>query len=135
MPKFEWSDALSVKVQVLDEEHKGLVDLISKLQEAMAQGQARVLVPDILKELVKYTKTHFKNEESYMLKFNYPDYEQHKKYHDEFIDKVKNLIEDYQKNSLTLSIQIGNFLSSWITNHIQQVDMAYSDFMIKNGLT
>ena len=134
MPKFEWTPDLSVNVTVLDDEHKCLIALINKLQEAMAQGQARTLVPDVLKELVNYTKTHFKNEESYMAKFDYPAYPQHKKLHDEFVEKVKSLIEDYQKNSLTLSIQIGNFLSAWITDHIHQVDMEYSAFMNEHGL-
>ena len=134
MAKFEWSNDLSVKVGTFDNEHKRLIAMINKLHEAMAQGQARNIVPSLLDELVNYTKTHFKNEESYMVKFSYPAYKNHKKYHDEFIAKINEMINDFNKGNLTLSISIGNFLSSWITTHIQKVDMSYSEFMNKNGL-
>ena len=134
MPKFEWSEALSVKVASFDDEHKKLIEMIGNLQAAMAQGQARTLVPGLLADLANYTRTHFKNEESYMVKLNYPAYEGHKRHHDEFITKVKDMIEDHKKGNLTLSIAIGNFLTDWITTHIQKVDMAYSDFMNSNDV-
>ena len=133
MAKMEWSDALSVKVMAFDRAHKKLVEMINKLHDAMSQGQARNLVPNLLTELLNYTKTHFREEETMFDKHNYPKSNEHKKNHETFITKVKEMADDYNRGNITVSIPLCNLLITWLTSHIQKEDQAYSDFMNKKG--
>lgn len=50
-----------------------------------------------------YTVFHFATEEKFMAQYNYPDYENHKKEHVEFIEKVK-------RGTIIVSFEITSFL-------------------------
>ncbi|MEW8498684.1 MAG: hemerythrin domain-containing protein, partial [Candidatus Thiodiazotropha taylori] len=67
MGKFvEWSDALSVGIEEIDEQHKMLVDLVNKMHEAIHQRHGSDVVKSILGDLAEYTRIHFAVEESLM---------------------------------------------------------------------
>ena len=134
MPIMEWTDKLSVKINSIDDEHKKLVALINKLSDAMSQGQGHKALDDILIELVDYTNYHFKYEEDALQKHNYPGFAKHKKMHQEFANKIGETKTQYENGSISLSIPIMNFLTSWLQNHIMKVDAEYSAFLIKAGM-
>ena len=52
---FPWSDTYSVQIGVIDMQHKGLVDLINELHQAMVAGQGKQELGKILSGLIKYT--------------------------------------------------------------------------------
>ena len=57
MGKFvEWSDALSVGIEEIDEQHKMLVDLVNKMHEAIHQRHGSDVVKSILSDLAEYTR-------------------------------------------------------------------------------
>ena len=134
MPGIEWSNELSVKISTFDNEHKKLIDMLNRLHEAMSQGQGHKALADILNELSGYTKTHFIHEEEAMKKYNYAGLNKHKEAHDEFISKLTDAQAQYNSDSLSLSIQMFNFLWSWIQNHIKKIDQSYSEFLIQHGM-
>jgi hemerythrin-like metal-binding protein len=134
MPKVEWSNELSVNISKFDNEHKELIKLINKLDEAMSHGQGQKIIAGVLSELANYTITHFKNEEVIMEKHNYPGYTEHKSYHTEFVNKVKDVQSQYNSGAMSLSISVRNFLISWVKNHIMQADKAYSEYYQKNNI-
>lgn len=130
----EWSDKLSVKISVFDGEHKKLILLINKLADAMSQGQGHQALDDILIELVDYTKYHFSHEEESMQKYNYPDFASHKLMHEDFVSKVGETKDKYEKGIISLSVSTLNYLTSWVQNHIMKTDANYTDFFTKAGL-
>jgi len=130
----QWDESLSVKVAQFDEEHKKLIQLIDNLSEAMSRGKGKDVLSETLRELINYTETHFKNEERLMQQYKYVNYLEHKKEHDEFVNKVKELHESYEKGNVMLSISVFNFLTSWVTNHIKKTDAEYGAFFNENGL-
>ena len=134
MPKIEWTDDLSVNIYKFDNEHKKLVELLNKLNDAMSQGQGQKVLSGILSELSTYTKTHFKNEEDAMEKYNYPGKQQQKTQHAEFINKLQEMQTQYNSGTLSLSISVFNFLVNWVQNHIKREDQKYSEFFVKNGM-
>ena len=128
MPKVEWSDGLSINIATFDEEHKKLVEMLSKLYDALALGKSQKVMPAILTELVNYTKTHFKNEEEHFQKNNYPGAVEHKKHHDDFIKRLNDVLEQHKNCDITLGIPVYNMLLSWLQTHIQKIDKAYAEF-------
>ena len=134
MPKIEWSDDLSVKVFSFDNEHKRLIEMLNKLNDAMSQGQGQKVMAGILSELANYTKTHFKHEEDAMEKHNYPGIAEQKTQHNDFINKLNEMQAQFNSGNVALSIQMFNFLVSWVQNHIKKVDKNYADFFVKHGI-
>ena len=134
MPKVEWSNELSVNVAVFDNEHKKLVDILNKLYDAMSQGQGQQAMATVLVELADYTKTHFAHEENAMEKYGYPGLTEQKKAHELFVNKLNETQTQYNSGSVTISVNMFNFLFSWIENHIKKMDSGYSEFFNKLGV-
>ncbi|HOJ29913.1 MAG: hemerythrin family protein [Spirochaetes bacterium] len=128
MEFIEWGEHLSVGVTVFDNEHKQLVSLVNKLNHALLAGSAKKTMEEILQNLVNYTKIHFKHEEDYMVLYDYPEYEKHKKEHDALTDQVMDFYMRYQAGKTVFSLELMNFLKDWLTNHILISDKKYKNF-------
>lgn len=129
-----WDDKYSVNVSEIDNQHKKLVDLINKLHDAMKQGKSKEVLSEIISELINYTDVHFKTEEKYFDKFNYPKSDAHKTLHKNFVNKVLDFKNKYESGNAALSIEIINFLKDWLINHINGSDKEYSSFFNEHGL-
>ena len=134
MPLISWNNSLSVNVAEIDLQHKKLIAMINELSDAMKQGRGKDVLGQILNGLVHYTATHFKTEETYFIRFGYPDMDQHKSEHAAFVQKVSDSRDEFEKGRLALSVDIMNFLSDWLKNHIMVTDKKYSKFFNTNGL-
>jgi hemerythrin len=66
MALMTWGPKLSVGVPQIDDQHKKLIELVNRLNEAMIAGHGRDLIGSTLSELVKYTQYHFACEERLM---------------------------------------------------------------------
>ncbi|OJF76944.1 MAG: hemerythrin [Treponema sp. CETP13] len=124
-----WSDAFSVNVCKIDEQHHKLVDFINELHEAMLQGKSKEILSEIIKGLADYTVIHFNTEEALLEKYNYPELALQKEEHALFVKKVKEFQEGFKNEKFGLSIDIMNFLSDWLQNHINGSDKKYSSFL------
>ena len=129
-----WDKSLSVNVGEIDEQHKKLITLINILMDAMKQGKGKEALEKIISELVAYTTTHFTLEEKYFTKFGYPDADRHKKEHQAFIAKVADFKAKIESGKLALTLEVMNFLSDWLRNHIMKTDKQYSKFFNEKGL-
>ncbi len=134
MALFTWNETLSVNINSIDEQHKKLIDMINDFYDNIASRSNKDNISTLLSSMKQYTLEHFTREENYMKKFNYPDYESHKKEHDVFIAKVNDLEEKFTSGKLVLSLEVTVFLRDWLKKHIMGTDKKYSDFFIKNGV-
>ena len=134
MSKFvEWSDALSVGIEEIDEQHKVLADLVNRMHQAIHERHGSDVVREILTELAEYTRIHFAVEESLMRILNYPDYENHKAVHEELLKHVVELREKVESGKTAIGFELMHFLKNWLTKHIMEEDMAYSSFFLNAG--
>ncbi|MDR2734666.1 MAG: bacteriohemerythrin [Spirochaetota bacterium] len=129
MALLTWDDSLSVKIPEVDEEHKVLVKLINELHTAMKEGRGREGTEHILNELVTYTQTHFTHEEAFLTRNNYPQLAPHKLMHQTFVEKVVAFQKEFTAGKLVLSIQLVQFLSDWIVEHVKKADMQYGKML------
>ena len=78
--------------------------------------------------LVNYTLTHFSSEEKLMTAHGYPEFAHHKAEHAALIKKVQELGKKLQEGQISLTIEMSDFLSDWVKNHILKEDKAYIPF-------
>ena len=88
MKKLEWSPRLSLSVVELDAQHRRLLDLANTLTEAVQMGAEGLVVERILDELTDYALTHFRDEERYMERVEFPERSGHAKEHGRFARQI-----------------------------------------------
>ena len=133
-PLFPWSDTYSVKIGVIDMQHKTLVTFVNELHQAMMHGRGKEQLGKILANLVKYTQTHFKTEENFMESHRYPDYANHKAEHDRLTKTVTDFQDKFQRNEVGLTIEVMSFLKDWLGKHIVGSDQRYAPFLNSKGI-
>lgn len=131
---FPWSDTYSVKIGIIDAQHKNLVNIINELHQAMTTGHGKEELGTILSTLIKYTQVHFKTEERFMESHQYPEYVQHKSEHDQLTQTVLDFQGKFQRNELGVTIEVMGFLKDWLINHILGSDKKYAPFLNARGV-
>lgn len=134
MALITWNDSYSVQVKQFDEQHKKLIDMVNELHESMKVGKGKETLEKILKGLVQYTEMHFSSEERMMKQLNYPEYEKHKKEHNQLVLQVMDIQKKYHDGTAVLTQAVMNFLKDWLRNHIQGEDKGYGPFFNSKGM-
>ena len=122
MPLVEWSKSYSVGVEKIDAQHLQLCSLMNELHEAMVQGKGRAVTGEALDRLAAYTIKHFGDEEATLQACRYPELPKHRLIHREFVAAVEGFQKQYHAGSLTLNIDMMQYLRHWLLNHIQGTD-------------
>jgi hemerythrin len=134
MALIEWSSSLQLGVEEIDNQHRKLVAMINELNDAMRQGKGKTVLGKIVDGLTAYTGTHFKTEEKYFQQFAYAEATPHTDEHAAFVRKVTEFRTAFGKGKLGLSIDVINFLSDWLQNHILVSDRKYVAHFKASGL-
>jgi hemerythrin-like metal-binding protein len=129
-----WTEKLSVGVRTIDDQHAVLCETLNDLHAAMMKGQARTIVGTLLRTLVDYTHHHFAAEEAMMAAAHYPGLALHRIKHRELTKQVEEYVARYEQGDITLSMPLLNFLSGWLTMHIQNTDKEYGPWLIEHGV-
>lgn len=131
MPRLEWDNKYSLGIPVFDEQHKELFEYINELRDIMMGTKSDDMIENTFKSILNFTMTHFLDEEIFLFKNQYPDYEQHKAEHDNFMNEVKGLYvqsKAERSNSKIISAEITGILTEWIQEHIVITDRKYVEY-------
>lgn len=134
MKYFEWTDELSVNVKEVDVQHKKLVEMVNDLNEAMLARKGREAQKSTIDAMVDYADVHFKVEEKYMQRFQYPGFAAHRVEHENFTAKALELKSRTERAGFILTLEIVNFLKGWLRNHIMGTDRQYAKCFNEHGL-
>lgn len=134
MPIVTWSQDFSVNIQEIDDQHKVIVDLINKINDAVAGNGGPETVKQVIEQLVHYTTVHFSIEEALMRMFHYPDYEQHKQIHKNLLERVLAFQKQYAKGNTQIGPELLYFLRDWLLNHIVKIDRGYSAYLLSHKI-
>jgi methyl-accepting chemotaxis protein/hemerythrin len=120
-----WDSSISFGIDAIDQQHHHLVDLVNKLHHAMRVRAGKSVLGATLAELAQYTVEHFKDEERMMEEAGYPKLDAHKREHEKLVAQVVDFQKQFESGSVTITLDLMNFLSDWLINHIKGVDRGY----------
>lgn len=126
---FEWSDRFSVGICSIDAQHQALFGMAAELHAAMSNGLGKAAAARILDRLVQYTSSHFAHEERLMRLSDYPGLAAHKAQHDALTKQVLQFQSDVKSGRATVTVQLLQFLKSWLVRHIEGSDKEYAPFL------
>lgn len=132
MAFFEWDDSIALGIPVIDEQHKALFGWINTLNAAIKDGDASDTVGDIIWKLITYVTEHFGEEERLMLSCDYPGLAAHRKEHDQFVARLRD-IQVNHTDGHEMGKHILEFMVDWLICHIKGTDQGYSRFIHKQA--
>jgi hemerythrin len=130
----EWDDKYYACVSIIDKDHKEFIDTINKAIIVKENNDNPEGVKEVLREMTNYVLTHLKTEETYMIEFNYPEYQDHKEEHHDFAMKTIAYLDKVIKGDYQIANDILEDLKSWLVNHIQGTDKKFVDCCKETGL-
>ena len=134
LQKVKWKIEYSINNKEIDEQHKKLFDVLNILIENKEVNIDSKIITDTLLEMLNYAEYHFSTEEKYMLRLNYPEYNEHKKEHRDFIKKTSLLSLRAMENDETIPLEILIFLNEWLVNHILKSDLKLNKYFLNTGI-
>ena len=132
MTSITWDGSNSVKVKIIDDQHKHFVELLNRLYKCLESDNTDEL-PKLITELVSYANHHFDTEEAIFDKLGYPDAATHKAVHKELLKKVEGFLtrtDDPKK----IAFDLVYFLEKWFLLHLNGMDKKYTKFFNEHGL-
>jgi hemerythrin len=127
----EWRANLATGNEAIDIQHKELFSRFNKLLEACNKGKGKEEVGNLLSFLSDYVKSHFAAEERLQLAHNYPHYRDHKKMHDDFIDSLNKVHDEFNSAGagILVVIKTNKMIVDWLINHISGTDKDLAGYL------
>lgn len=126
MEQVAWNDTLMTGIDVIDRQHRGLVDMINATAKRLAGDDE--LGADEVRALVGYLKdyaeVHFGTEEALMALCGLaPGYAQdHHRNHCRFLSHVDDMLDQLSERAVPDGRELLRFLAKWLIGHIQGED-------------
>ena len=126
-----WSPTFSVGIKIIDEQHKGLLDLVNDMFNHVSENKdaEREYFKSVIQKAIQYVKVHFSTEEKIMLHTKFPGYLEHKKAHDTFVLAVVENVRNYEAGKRLTLNDFTRFLKEWVLTHIAIMDKQYFDYL------
>jgi len=128
--RITWQARYEVGIQVIDGQHRHLLDLINRIGEDLRQARETDALVEGLRELVRYTEHHFATEERLMDEIG-ATAQRHRAEHRRLVDGLMRL-------SLRLDpegVREGSrFLQDWLFRHIDEVDRPFAALLRNHGI-
>ncbi len=120
-----WQEDLDTGIDVIDMQHRRIVEMINQLESARLSG-SQVAIVEVLDELVDYTLSHFAFEETLMEQAGYAFSAAHRRVHEIFGKRVQDYRLRFEAGEDILD-ELRTMLARWLFNHIRGDDKAYSE--------
>jgi methyl-accepting chemotaxis protein len=124
-----WDDSLAVGSPEIDNHHRDFIDQLNACFGRMMYGEGGEAAAEMLLMLTATMKEHLADEERLLKRLNYPALAKHVKAHEDFMVRfaeLKRKVEAGDSNAATVSFE---FVSNWLTQHIQGDDKAAAKFI------
>lgn len=130
----QWSDDYSVKVRIIDQQHKKLMALVNQMHDGLLAQRGDETLKSVLRGLVAYTEWHFLTEERLMVAHRYPGYKAHKSEHEALAEKVLNFQSKFDSTDRPRALDVMNFLKEWLIDHILGTDKLLRPYLSSKGV-
>lgn len=117
-----WDESLKIGIDIIDEHHRYLFDLINDLHAVVINKRGTRQVARLIKSLDAYAKVHFRAEEQMMEHYGYAEMGRQLNQHHAFEAKIAEFYEELHVNPLVAQFDVLSYLKDWLINHIRVED-------------
>jgi hemerythrin len=124
MAKLVWTDQFILGVEVIDQQHRTILDYVNQLDDARNNGQSKKQIGKLINKLVEYTLYHFSFEEGLQEKAGYPFLKPHQKSHALIAKHVIDFQARFDRGE-DISKDMDGLLANWLFDHLKHDDADY----------
>jgi hemerythrin len=118
-----WRDGLSVGNDVIDSDHKYLIDIVNRVERCLGTRDLAQLT-DALENLENYSKTHFRREEKIANAVGYDKVAQLHASHAALLERLAALRQEIGDTWTDSAVEhFASLLKSWLLNHVIKEDL------------
>lgn len=122
MPLVKWKPEFSLGIASVDHDHQEMIELINQAYDKVEDPTSVDDVELLLGDIHACIAAHFALEESLMRKAGFSEYEAHKDDHEELLDQIRDLMDDFVDNPTSGRELLEQKLSDWFTAHFASFD-------------
>jgi len=128
--KFSWLESWNFGNQVIDSQHRRLVELTNQLSETFSvENGVTDEIIEISNNLVEDVRSHFRSEIIELQNANYPFWEGHEKVHDELLATIENKKQLFLRGELPIRNYLTFMFNELVINHLIHEDSKYKDYI------
>lgn len=127
----EFSENLVTGNELIDSQHKELIDRINKLLDSCEMDNGKITAVKTLDFLADYTNFHFSAEEDLQKEIGYPDYDKHKAQHEDFkktIAELDEMLQEEEGPSAAFVSKVEENVIKWFYTHISGFDRSVAEY-------
>ncbi len=125
----DWYDNYNIGSTVIDNQHRAMVAIISRLQKALLEGHEELELGNTLRFLVDYTRHHFHDEEELMKNIGFPELERQREMHRRLVSDVNRILLNLKHGKTIDPIEMTDYLVDWLMHHILHEDKKISKYL------
>ena len=121
--------------ELIDQQHKELIDRVNKLLESCYMGTEKRTAIQTLNFLLDYTEFHFQAEEKLQEEISYPGIEEHRKQHADFkqaVSELHEMLEEEEGPSDAFVAAVNKNVIDWLYRHIKGFDRSVAEYKFMN---
>ena len=122
MTLLQWKPEYSIGIESMDDEHREMMRLINDIYAELDSDSDADLVNQCLGDIFNTISMHFALEEKIMKDGAYAEFQAHKNDHEELLDEIRALMDDYYDNPATGARVLEKSLSGWFGAHFSTFD-------------
>ena len=124
----EWRDRLSVGNDVVDDDHKALIEIINEYEHALAIREDRE-VEEVFQRLLAYAEEHFEREEALQKAIHFPERRRHKDEHMRLKWALRDIHDRFLAQEYASLGELKALLRDWLIRHILEEDLKMTPYL------
>ncbi|MDH5192006.1 MAG: bacteriohemerythrin [Gammaproteobacteria bacterium] len=125
MSLIEWKKEFETGIPDVDVEHEALIGLINSLYDSMNSDRSKDSILQFLGDIHTKTAAHFALEEKIMREEEYAHYGEHKNEHEQLLDDINDIMDEYEFNDSFDENKLKQVLASWFSEHFKNQDALF----------
>jgi hemerythrin len=126
--------SLVVGVEAMDEQRGILMDTLNELRQKLADGSNRANLHRQMSWLVEFAEMHFDCEEMLLLRYGYPELDEHCDAHRGFLVRIESLVDEPEVVEVRGLDQTLGLLQTEFVDHVEKQDRRYGEWLNALGI-
>jgi hemerythrin len=122
MTLLQWKPAYSLGIPSVDHEHRELISLINDTYRHIEGSADPAAIESCLEDIYSGIAAHFALEERHMREAGYAEYAAHKDEHEDLLDQIRELMDDFATNPESGQAALRQRLADWFGAHFATFD-------------
>ncbi len=131
MKPIEWKKEYNVDISFVDEHHMKFLEILNEFG-TITDDNCNEKIAKIFYSLIHYAENYLIREEMYFQE--YPNLSHHKEAHNQFIEQISKLQDDYKEGKKGICEEMYAYLHNWFINHILKYDKEAVNYLKNKGI-